>query len=258
MPHPASSPHPPRATSAPPPPPCPPALRLPTQRWRHGAAALLASLAHGTLVALLFWRGAALLAGGGNGAGPRGGGGGGGRPAVRFFALPAFSAPQAFDVPAPPTIAVSDIPLPDPATLPVPPLEVQRVTAAPTPAVGAGPGTSGAAGAAAGTGGGQGTGTGPGTGSDVGPGSGGQGSYIFRADLKGLIVPPDCAPRGRYQLRFWVAADGRVTDVEIDPLPKDPSCRRDFVGRMQAYKFAPARTRDGQPVASIYPVQITR
>src|SRR3989442_9312767 len=103
MPHPASSPHSPGSTVAlPPPPPPPPALRLPTQRWRHGAAALLVSLAHGALVALLFWRGAALLAGGGNGPGPRGGGGG--RPAVRFLSLPAFSAPQAFDLPAPPPI----------------------------------------------------------------------------------------------------------------------------------------------------------
>src|SRR2546425_452628 len=173
MPHPASPLHQPRSPSAPPLPL--PALRLPTQRRRHGAAAVCASLAHGVLIVGLLWRGAALFAGGGKGPGP---------------------------------------------------------------------------------GGGQGTGTGPG--SEVGPGTGGEGSYILRADLKGLIVPPDCAPRGRYQLRFWVAADGRVTDVEIDPLPKDPSCRGDFVGRMKAYRFAPARTRDGQPVASIYPVQITR
>src|SRR5712692_2060032 len=248
MPHPASSPHPPRATSAPPPPPCPPALRLPTQRWRHGVAALLVSLAHGALVALLFWRGAALLAGGGNRTGPRGGGGG--RPAVRFFSLPAFSAPQAFDLPAPPAIAVSEIPMPDPAAINLPPVDLPKLSLAAPAASGVGTGP--------GTGGGQGTGAGPGTGSDAGPGSGGAGSYIFPADLRGLIVPPDCAPRGRYQLRFWVAADGRVADVAIDPLPKDPSCRRDFVGRMQAYKFAPARTRDGQPVASIYPVQITR
>jgi periplasmic protein TonB len=248
MPHPASSPLSPGSTAALLPPP--PALRLPTQRWRHGAAALLVSLAHGALVALLFWRGAALLAGGGNGPGPRGGGGGESRPAVRFFALPAFSAPQAFDVPPPPTIVVSEIPMPDPATISLPPVDIPNLAVAATAAssVGTGPGS----------GGGQGTGTGPGTGSDVGPGSGGVGSYIFPADLKGLIVPPDCAPRGRYQLRFWVAADGRVADVAIDPLPKDPSCRGDFVRRMKAYKFAPARTRDGQPVASIYPVSFTK
>src|SRR2546426_8625735 len=95
MPHPASPLHQPRSPSAPPLPL--PALRLPTQRRRHGAAAVCASLAHGALIVLLLWRGAALFAGGGNGPGPRGGGGGG-RPAVQFFALPALSAPQQFDV----------------------------------------------------------------------------------------------------------------------------------------------------------------
>jgi len=209
-----------------------------------------ASLAHGVLIVGLLWRGAALFAGGGKGPGPSGGGGG--RPAVQFFALPALSAPQQFDVPAPPAVAVADIPLPDPAAIKLPSIDVPKF---PPPPPGAATAAQ-RAGTGPGTGGGQGTGTGPG--SEVGPGTGGEGSYILRADLKGLIVPPDCAPRGRYQLRFWVAADGRVTDVEIDPLPKDPSCRGDFVGRMKAYRFAPARTRDGQPVASIYPVQITR
>src|SRR3989442_7099356 len=245
MPYPASSPHPPRLHTAPP----LPALRLPSEPRRHWAGALVALGVHGALVAALFWRGAALVGGGGHGPGPRGGGGGS-RPAVQFFALPAFSAPQAFDVPAPPTVAVSEIPLPDPAAIRLPPVDLPKLPVAPAAARGTGTGP--------GTGGGQGTGTGPGAGSDAGPGTGGEGSYIFRADLKGLIVPPDCPPRGRYQLRFWVAADGRVTDVAIDPLPKDPSCRGDFVRRMKAYKFAPARTRDGQPVASIYPVSFTK
>jgi hypothetical protein len=173
---------------------------------------------------------------------------------VRFFALPALSAPQAFDVPAPPTITVSEIPMPDPAALKLPPVDVPRLPVAATaaPSVGTGSGT------AVGGGGVQGTGTGPGSGGDVGSGRGGEAGYILGADLKGLIIPPDCAPRARYQLRFWVAADGSVTDVTIDPLPKDPSCRRDFVGRVKGYKFAPARTRDGRPVASIYSVDFTK
>jgi len=209
---------------------------------------LIASLAHGAIIAVLLWRGAAFLAGGGTGPGLRGGAGGG-RPAVRFLAFPAFSAPQAFDVPAPPSIAVSEIPLPDPAALKVP-VDVPRLSVAATVATGVGTGP--------GTGGTPGTGSGAGSGSDVGPGRGGEGGYLLIADPKGVIFPPECAPRGLYRLRFWVAADGRVTEVEIAPLPGDPSCRRDFVARMQAFKFAPARTRDGQPVASVYPVQITR
>ncbi|HYS19827.1 MAG TPA: hypothetical protein VEO73_01940, partial [Gemmatimonadales bacterium] len=68
MPHSASPPHQPRPPSAPPLPP--PTLRLPTERRHHGAAVLLASLAHGAIIAVLLWRGAALLASGGNGPGP--------------------------------------------------------------------------------------------------------------------------------------------------------------------------------------------
>src|SRR2546425_5424623 len=122
MPHPASPLHQPRSPSAPPLPL--PALRLPTQRRRHGAAAVCASLAHGVLIVGLLWRGAALFAGGGKGPGPSGGGGG--RPAVQFFALPALSAPPQFDVPAPPAVAVADIPLPDPAAIKLPSIDVPK------------------------------------------------------------------------------------------------------------------------------------
>jgi len=83
-----------------------------------------ASLAHGVLIVGLLWRGAALFAGGGKGPGPSGGGGG--RPAVQFFALPALSAPQQFDVPAPPAVAVADIPLPDPAAIKLPSIDVPK------------------------------------------------------------------------------------------------------------------------------------
>src|SRR2546428_7198895 len=123
MPHPASPLHQPRSPSAPPLPL--PALRLPTQRRRHGAAAVCASLAHGVLIVGLLWRGAALFAGGGKGPGPSGGGGG--RPAGQFFALPAPSAPQQFDGPAPPAVPVADIPPPGPPALQLPSVAVPHV-----------------------------------------------------------------------------------------------------------------------------------
>src|SRR3989442_12866717 len=100
MPYPASSPHPPRLHTAPP----LPALRLPTERRRHGAGALVALGVHGALVAALFWRGAALVAGGGHGPGPRGGGGGSG-PAGGIFAPPACPPPPALPVPPHPPAA---------------------------------------------------------------------------------------------------------------------------------------------------------
>jgi len=53
-----------------------------------------------------------------------------------------------------------------------------------------------------------------------------------------------------------VAADGRVTRVEIDPPIRDDAYRRDFVERMLAYQFYPARTRDGANVASVVTVPL--
>jgi len=116
---------------------------------------------------------------------------------------------------------------------------------------GAGEGTSGGPGQGGGSGGGQGSGTG----TDLGPGSGGEGGY-FPADANGVIVPPACA-RGEFSIRFWVEVDGRVSRVEIDPAPKDAGCRRQMIETLQAYRFRPARTRDGRPVASIYPFKVT-
>ncbi len=171
---------------------------------------------------------------------------------MRFFALPAFSAPQAFDVPAPPTITVSEIPMPDPAALKLPPVDVPRLPVAATaaPSVGTGPGTGG------GGGGVQGTGTGTGSGSEVGPGTGGEGGY-FPASPRGLILPPPCAEHRQFVVRFSVAADGHVADVAVTPQPKNASCQRDFLERMKGYKFFPARARDGAPVPDVVPIYLT-
>jgi hypothetical protein len=234
-----------------------PALRLPREGRRVGAGAVLAFAAHAAIVIALLWRGAEYLGGGGGGAGPRGGGGGGGRPAVRFFALPAFSTPTQVDVQAPPVVSVAALTLPDPTTLNVPPVEVPKVAIQPSAPVGTGNGNSGGPGQGPGTGGGQGTGAGPGAGADTGSGRGGEAGYILRADPRTMLVPPECA-RGRFSVKFWVEANGRVSRVDIDPLPKDSGCRSEFLAKMRGYQFKPARTRDGQPVASIYPVQITR
>jgi hypothetical protein len=69
---------------------------------------------------------------------------------------------------------------------------------------------------------------------------------------------PNCAPRGTYTLRFWVADDGRITKLTIDPQLKNGECQRDFESRMLDNRFRPAHGRDGQPVASIYPLKITK
>jgi len=230
------------------------AYGLPLPRRRQGPAAALSVLAHVTIAGLMLWRGAELLAGGGGGSGPRGGGGGGGQAVPTWFTLPAGTAPQALDMPTPPAVTVPTVALPDPVKLDMPTIDqIATITPPPSAVSGTGTGTTGGPGQGPGSGGGQGAGTGPGRGNDVGPGSGGGASYI-PADVTGLIVPPDCA-RGEFLVRFWVEADGRVSHVEVTPPPKDAGCRRDMLSQMRAYRFRPA-TRDGQRVASIYPIRL--
>jgi hypothetical protein len=207
-------------------------------------------VAHGAIALALLWRGAALLVGGSGGSGLPGGSGGGGRPAVSWFTLPTPSAPQIYDVPAAPVTPVAVLALPDPVRIDLPQLRsVAPVATDAGTGGGLGPGTGG-------QGTGTGTGTGTGRGVDSGSGSDGEGSYILPAEANGVIVPPACA-RGEFTIRFWVEVDGRVSRLEIDPLPRDAGCRRQMIEALKAYRFRPARTRDGRAVASIYPFKVT-
>jgi hypothetical protein len=76
-----------------------------------------------------------------------------------------------------------------------------------------------------------------------------------------VIVPPENPPRsvrGRpYRVRFWVRADGRVARITVTPEIPDEKYGRDFRERMLNYRFYPARTRDGQAVASDIAISIT-
>jgi len=229
---------------------------LPLPRRREGPATALSFVAHLTIAILVLWRGAALFEGGGGGSGPRGGGGGGGRPAVSWFALPATSAAQAHDIPQPPAVTVPTIAVPatEPVKIEVPPPAVV-IAPPPSAAVGTGAGTAGGAGQGPGSGGGRGTGTGTGVGADSGAGSGGNASDIFPANVRGLIIPPDCA-RGDFLVRFWVETDGRVSRVEVNPPPKNAGCHQQLIMHMKAYSFRPAMTRAGVPVASVYQIRL--
>src|SRR5213083_628265 len=214
----------------------PPGARLPLGRGRLRTGTAVSIALHALVLVVVLWQTTDLLGGGGHGKGPRGGGGGGGRPAVTWFTLPPPSGPTvAVDVPAVPAVAMSDIPLPDPVPLNLQMMPPPPVVSSTTP-VGQGPGQSGGTGNGPGTGGGTGTGTGPGTGSDVGPGTGGEGGYIQRADLRGSILPPQCM-HGRYTVRFWVAADGHVSRVEVTPTLRDRGCRQEMQERMMGYRF---------------------
>jgi len=230
---------------------------LPLPQRREGPAAALSFLAHVAIAVLVLWRGAALFeGGGGGGTGPRGGGGGGGRPAVSWFALPTPSSARAETAPQAPAVTVPTVAPPPPVAEPVK-LELPPPTVSITPpaAVGTGDGTTGGPGQGPGSGGGTGTGTGTGTGSDTGPGSGGDASDIIGAKPRLIINTPVGAPpdaKGGHEVRFWVRADGRVTNIEVTPPIKDGGYRRAFMEAMRGFLFDPARTRDGRPVDFVY------
>ncbi|HMA45368.1 MAG TPA: hypothetical protein VKO86_15200 [Gemmatimonadales bacterium] len=233
--------------------PPPPHLRLPRPRRRPGG--VVASLVLHALILLSLVRfGVDWIAGTGDGAGPRGGGGAGG--SARYVELPGLPAPP------PPRVAAA-VPLatvvpPDPVPVkpetPVPDVPVVPPAALPTPAA-TGAGTGGGPGQGPGTGGGAGGGTGGGVGTDSGPGRGGAGEYITPPYARTVLLPADCA-RGRFTVRFWVEADGRVSQVAVEPPPKGGGCRREMQDKMLGYQFLPARTRDGRAVAYVYQVQL--
>lgn len=227
--------------------------KLPLPRRREGPAAAVSFLAHLAIAVLVLWRGAALFeSGGGGGTGPRGGGGGGGRPSISWFTLPSVSTPQAHDIPPAPAVTVptAAVPVPEPVKLDVPP---PPLVVAPPAAVGTGEGTTGGPGEGPGTGGGIGSGTGTGVGVDSGPGSGGGPGYTLASPIW-AITPPEGRPRsmrGKYDVQFWVTADGRVTQVVVTPPIQDADYRREFMKRMMGYTFTPAKTRDGQRIESV-------
>jgi hypothetical protein len=236
------------------------AYALPLPRRRQAPATALSFLAHITIAVLVLWRGASLFeAGSGGGTGSRGGGGGGGRPAVSWFALPPTAAPQAHEIPQAPAVTVPTIALPvtEPVKIEVPPPPPSQVITPPA-AVGTGTGTTGGPGQGPGTSGGTGTGTGTGAGADSGSGSGGNASDIIPAAPKWAIIPPDGMPRGRYEVRFWVTADGLVTRVEVIPPIKDADFRREFTKRMMGYVFNPATTRNGRRIDFVATVIFTK
>jgi hypothetical protein len=235
-------------------PPPVPAWVLPRRRERSPRSIALSVIVHAAIIIAVVWRTSTMLSeGGGWGPGPAGGGGGGG-PARRFVTLPAYAAPPPPAAPTPELPAVPIVPIPTAEVLPLP--DLARIDVPQTQPSQA-EGTTGGTGSGPGSGGGRGGGTGTGVGPGQGPGTGGDGSYILPAHPRGVILPPECA-KGSFRVRFWVAADGRVTDIGFQPLPREVACRRDFEARMRGYRFDPAKTLDGVPVASVFQISIER
>jgi len=239
--------------------PAPPVLRLELHSRRSWPSALASLFAHAALIAGVLVQGRAALRRGAVPGGGGGGGAGGDRPVINFFPMPARAAPAAVDVPPAPRVSVTALPALQQIRLDLPRVE------APQPDLMAGLRSVAAAvvggGQGPGTGGGAGAGIGPGAGGAAGPGTGDEGGYIFVAAPRTAILPPLAKVPGSvagrtYRVRFWVAADGRVTRVEVEPPIAEAAYSREFQRRMLAYQFYPARTRDGRNVASVVTVRL--
>jgi hypothetical protein len=234
--------------------PEPPPLRLELRSRRAWPGALASLVAHGSLIAVLLIQGRTVPK---RGAVPGGGGSGDNRPVVNFFPLPSSAAPAAVEVPEAPRFGVTAVPSLERIRLDLPPIELPR----PDLTAGAGLQSVAAAAVGGGQGGGPGTGAGPGVGAAAGPGTSDEAGYICDAAPRTAVLPPLAKVPGSvsgrtYRVRFWVAADGRVRRVEVDPPIADEAYSREFQRRMLAYQFYPARTRDARDAACVVTVPL--
>ena len=149
---------------------------------------------------------------------------------------------------------------PVPAT---PPDTQPSVAVAPPDSAGASGATSGGAGPGTGPGAGGGTGGGAGTGAGPGVGAGriGEGGRGRPPEPRQLVIPPSDFPkelRGRrIEVTFFVAADGRVEHIDVVPAIAEGGFARKFDQTMRNYRFRPARSAAGAPVAGSTTITIS-
>jgi len=223
---------------------------------------LLSAAVHVGVVALLLWGGSRFVLADrapGPGHGRGGGGGGGGNRTLVLLVPPPPPVAQPAPPPQEPQVVLPKqlavvVPAPQPDTVPHAP--APAASPALGPGAGAGQGAGAGPGAGTGSGGGSGSGVGPGT----GPDSGGGGGRIYPPFLQGLSFPFN-APRSlkgqTITAVFQISETGEVLHVALDPVPDDRGFAREMLDRLRQYKFIPAHTVDGQPVAALYRIKIT-
>jgi hypothetical protein len=221
-----------------------PGLRLPLPSRGVAPGAVLAVLVHASVIGALVIRAREPAGGAPRSAAPD---------AVNFFVL-SRGTPAPVDVALAPHVPLADLSALRRIAIELPPLDLPRPTL-PLPVLPVSGGTGGAEGARAG--GGPATGTGGGT----GPGTGDEGGYILHAAPRTAILPPLAQVPGSVagrtlRVSFWVAADGRVTRVQVDPPIADAAYNREFQRRMLAYLFYPAHTRGGRTLADVVTVPL--
>jgi hypothetical protein len=175
--------------------------------------------------------------------------------AVNFFLL-SQRAPARVDVALTPHVPLADLSALRRITTELPPVDLPRVTL-PLPVVRVSDGTGGATAAKAGGG----PATQAPSGAGAGPGTGDEGGYILHAAPRTAILPPLAQVPGSVagrtlRVSFWVAADGRVTRVVVDPPIADAAYNREFQRRMMAYQFYPAHTRGGRTLEDVLTVSL--
>lgn len=236
-------------------------LALAPDRERQALSALASIALHGALIFAILWGGVELIEADTRtpgGPGPRGGGGGGGAERVVYFELPALATP-APTAPVEPEEVVFRPPDPDVRDLEIdiPKVEVPQtqITMADYGSVlGRGVGTGSGPGSGSGRGGGVGSGVGTGIGDSIGPGTGGDGGRVFMPVPIGVILAPlEDVPgslKGReIAVTFYVDIVGNV--VRIETVPRfGGDYGRAFRERMMSYRFRPAFTLEGEPVAA--------
>jgi len=177
----------------------------------------------------------------------RQGGGGGGSAQVYIGRV---STPTVAPLRTPPSPVV-----PVPAV--VPPIPTRIDDPSPVESVasvdGGGGGSGVGGGTGTGTGAGTGAGDGPGSGSGTGGGVGEEGPVsapVWRSGALPFDQPPK-ALRGRsVRVTFWVRADGRVDRLETMPEITDREYAARLDETLRGFRFVPARTASGTPVAS--------
>jgi outer membrane biosynthesis protein TonB len=243
----------------------PPALgRLPRARSRHTTGLLVSLAVHAALIALVVsamtreWTrtpapGPIAIALPGVD-----GGGGGNREA--YISPPAARTAPVRERPAPPKppreapAVEPPLVVPPPESVPAPPDTQPSVAMSSVDTGATAPsGGTGGAGLGPGTGGGIGGGIGTGQGAGAGPGGTGEGGRSRPPEPRQLVIPPGDFPnelRGQHlEVTFFVAADGRVEHVEVVPPIAHGGFARKFEETMRNYRFRPARSPAGTPIA---------
>jgi hypothetical protein len=205
--------------------------------------AVLTVLVHATVIGALVVRARAPASGLAGRAAPD---------AVNFFVLPR-ETPAPVDVALTPHVPLADLSGLRRIVIELPSVDLPRATL-PLPVLPVSGGTGSADGA-------RGGGGGPATGGGAGPGTGDEGGYIVHAAPRTAIAPPLAQVPGSVagrtlRVSFWVAADGRVTRVEVDPPIADAAYNRELQRRMMAYQFYPAHTRGGRTLADVVTVSL--